>query len=241
MRWDSGKNDSRWWERWRERERVTEGNLLGIARTRLYSLRHTPGLWQVDNVLWYEVATSSFLSSVFPHCHLTHHLHLPFPLCSLLTLFTIQFSNWFSSLSSCLFSQWTRISQGNYSSPHSPITHPSVTFQHIPRLGLCSDYDSINTVWSYMTSLKLDLCCVALQSSFTSACPFAYKGQPCVYYSSTIRVRIVPNISYQDVCSLTVFISSTTWKDISLYVSIACPGSVEDRSVEVSKATLLHP
>ena len=92
-----------------------------------------------------------------------------------------------------------------------------------------------------MTSLKLDLCCVALQSSLTSACPFTYKGQPCVYYSSTIRAHIVPNIPYQDVCLLTVFILSTTWKDISLYVSIACPGSVEDRSVEVGKAMLLRP
>ena len=92
-----------------------------------------------------------------------------------------------------------------------------------------------------MNSLKLDLRCVVLQSSLTSACPFTYKGQPCVYYSSTIRVHIVPNISYQDVCSLTVFILSTTWKDISLYMSITCPGSVKDRSVEVSKAMLLRP
>ena len=185
--------------------------------------------------------TSSFISSVFPRCHLTHCLHLLFPLCSPLTLFAIWSSNRFSSLSSCLFSRWTLISPGDYSSPRSPITHPSVTFQHVLQLGPCSDYDSINTVLSCMTSLKLDLHCAALQSSLTSACPFTYKGQPCAYYSLTIRVHIVPNISYWDVCSSTIFVLSTTQKDISLYVSIAYPGSVEDRSVEVSKATLLHP
>ena len=92
-----------------------------------------------------------------------------------------------------------------------------------------------------MTSLKLDLHCVALQSSLTSACPFAYKGQPCVYYSSTIRVHIVLNISYRDIHLSTIFASSTTRKDIGLYVSIARPGSVEDRTIEVSKATLSHP
>ena len=122
---------------------------------------HTPSLLQ------YGVAISSFLSSVFPCCHSIHHLHLPFPLCSPLTLFAIQFSNRFSSLSPYLFSWRTLISQGDYSSPCSPITHPSMTFQHVPRLGPCSDYDSINTVSSCMYSLKLDLRSAVLQSSLT--------------------------------------------------------------------------
>ena len=63
-----------------------------------------------------------------------------------------------------LFLWWTLISQDNYSLPCSLITHPSITYQHIPWLGPCSDYDSINTVSSCMTSLKLDLRSSALQS-----------------------------------------------------------------------------
>ena len=38
-------------------------------------------LWTRCNLLWYEVVTSSFLSSVFLCCCLIHCLHLLFPLC----------------------------------------------------------------------------------------------------------------------------------------------------------------
>ena len=59
--------------------------------------------------------------------------------------------------------------------------------------------------------------------------------------SSSTREVLSQTNSQQEVRSLTIFISSATRKDVGLFVSIARPGSIEDRSVEVSKAMLSRP
>ena len=122
-------------------------------------------------LLRYEGRTLSFPSFIFLRCHLIHHLHLPSPLCFPGIPFAIQFSNHFSF---CLliFSHDERLSP-------KVITHPSMTFQHVPQLGLCSDCNHINTVSSCITSLKLDLHCVALQSRlfiFHLSCPSSIRA-----------------------------------------------------------------
>ena len=66
--------------------------------------------------------------------------------------------------------------------------------------GPCSSKDTINTALFCTMYLKLDLCSSALQSSPVALnSTLRPQGITCVYYSSTIRVHIVLNISRREV------------------------------------------
>ena len=112
-----------------------------------------------------------------------------------------------------------------------------MTFYNIP-LVCAHRKNIINTMSLCTTSPKLDLHCVVLQSSLINSCP---RVTPCLL-PFDYKGSMVSNISCREVHSLlTIFILSATQKDIGLFVSIACPGSIEDRSVVVRKAMLSHP
>ena len=132
---------------------------------------------------------------------------------------------------------------------HDSIPHlscsPLVTILPQPSMrfyGPCSLKDTINTASFCTPSLKLDLHSSALQSSPVALYSTLHLRDYLCLLLFDYKSSIALNISRrEDHLSSTILILSATRKDVGLFMSIAHPGSIKDRSVVVSKVTLSHP
>ena len=120
-------------------------------------------------LLRYEAQTFFFLSSTLPLLRLIHRWPLLLPLLSSPTFIDIRHSSriplpWFRQPSFTFYGCISPKAMTHHLVP--PLTHPSMTFHHVPESGPCAYPRSTNTVLFCNNNSKLGLLSACSQSSF---------------------------------------------------------------------------
>ena len=110
------------------------------------------------------------------------------------------------------------------------LSHPhSMTFQHVPPLGLCIYPGHINTVPTCTTSLKLVLVFVCASNPLLLSLPSPLRK---IHIGKFFDIKNLhrPGLSVQWSSShLSCFFSIAYWEDVGLFVSITRPRSRKKR------------